>query len=112
MGEMLPYILLAEDDPEDRDLLTGELERQNIFVIFRIVNEGAELLSFLADCTSNDLPALILLDYNMPKLMAPDVLKELSKHSRYKAFQNGYGAPPTARWISKKANNPVPLIIS
>jgi CheY-like chemotaxis protein len=86
MGEILPYILLAEDDPDDRDLLTGELERQNIFVIVRIVNDGAELLSFLADCTSNDLPALILLDYNMPKLTAADVLKELSNRSRYKAI--------------------------
>jgi len=78
-----PYILIADDDPEDRQALFDELARQNPGVTVKHVGGGRELLHFLNECTIYQLPALLVLDYQMPDLSGPQVLQQLSVDDRY-----------------------------
>jgi CheY-like chemotaxis protein len=78
-----PYLLLAEDDPDDLDVLREVLQQENLEIGLVCVNDGQKLIDFLENCSSDELPSLILLDYNMPLVTADQVLDELSRRARY-----------------------------
>jgi len=78
-----PNILIADDDPEDQDLLIEALLHQSPDVIVKSVWNGQEALSYLASCPDMDLPALLLLDFKMPILNAVEVLEQLREDARY-----------------------------
>jgi CheY-like chemotaxis protein len=80
---MLPYILLAEDDPDDRISFVNDFEKQIVFAAVETVNDGQALLDFLSNCRWDKLPSIILIDYKIPCLTAPEILRELSADSRY-----------------------------
>jgi CheY-like chemotaxis protein len=83
MNKDLPYILLADDDPDDREALIQPFVQQNPNVRVVVMGDGQELLNFLGDCPGDALPALILMDYKMPILTAAEVLEELAEDDRY-----------------------------
>jgi CheY-like chemotaxis protein len=78
-----PYILLAEDDPDDQDAFSEAFMRLNPEVPLKIVQDGQELLDFLDACPDARLPAIIVLDYKMPKLTGADVLRYLAVCRRF-----------------------------
>ena len=51
---------------------------------FFFVNNGGEILSALEKLKDDQMPCLIVLDYNMPGLSGADILRELSSNRRYK----------------------------
>jgi CheY-like chemotaxis protein len=53
------------------------------FILF-FVNNGGEILSALGKLNDDQMPCLIVLDYNMPGLNGADILRELSTNERYK----------------------------
>ena len=53
------------------------------FVLF-FVNNGKEILSALEKLKDDQMPCLIVLDYNMPGLNGADILQELGTNERYK----------------------------
>jgi two-component system, response regulator len=75
-------IAVAEDDRDDRELTRdafGEVGTQNPITFF---NDGAELLDYLNECAGNSpgssrLPAMILLDLNMPRVDGRQVLRHI-----------------------------------
>lgn len=72
-------ILVAEDDPDDRLLLKDaftEVGAQNHLVF---VDNGQELIDYLQlkEEHNKNLPALILLDLNMPKKNGMEALREI-----------------------------------
>ena len=81
MEETKPYILIVDDDLEDCRIISQTI---NEFggVNTQTLNHGAELVSFLDK--KSDLPALIILDYNMPVVTGEQVLITLKKHDNYK----------------------------
>jgi len=79
-----PYILIADDDPEDRQVLRDEFMRQNPGIAVKEVGGGRELLEFLDQCLPRQLPAVIVLDYQMKDLNGPEVLLLLSANDRYR----------------------------
>ncbi|HXB91854.1 MAG TPA: response regulator [Puia sp.] len=83
MKEQIPYILLADDDPDDRDALIQPFKRLNPDVPVQCAGDGRELLDFLESCPSAGLPVLILMDYKMPFLTAAEILEKLAGNSRY-----------------------------
>ncbi len=79
------HILLVEDNPDDVDLTIMALEKSNIFNKVKVARNGEEALHMLHDNRGevpNGLPAVILLDLNMPKINGLEVLKEIRSNER------------------------------
>ena len=76
-------ILMADDDPDDRQLTQEALEEGRLINEIRFVEHGEELLEYLrrqgkyADPASSPRPGLILLDLNMPRKDGRAVLKDI-----------------------------------
>ena len=87
---MAKTILLVEDNPDDELLALRALRKNGIQEGITVVRDGAEALDFLfargkyADRTSDQLPAVVLLDLNLPKLNGLEVLKQLRAHDETK----------------------------
>jgi CheY-like chemotaxis protein len=81
-----PLILLADDNPDDQSFIRDALSYVNANVILEIVDDGLELLQHLKVTPQNELPSLIALDYNMPKMNGAEVLEALLKEPRYKTI--------------------------
>lgn len=76
-------ILMADDDPDDRQLTKEALEEGRLINDIRFVENGEEMMEYLrrtgryappAECPR---PGLILLDLNMPRKDGRTVLKEI-----------------------------------
>jgi len=76
-------ILLVEDNPDDRDLTVMALKGSKIANEIDIARDGEEALQYFED-PSRPLPALVLLDLKLPRIMGLDVLKRLRANERTK----------------------------
>jgi two-component system response regulator len=80
------FILLVEDNQDDVDLTLRALAKQNIANDVAVVRDGAEALDFVfargkyAGRDPRELPQLILLDINLPKLSGLQVLRQLREN--------------------------------
>ena len=71
-------ILLVEDDKVDAMTIQRSLETINITNDVDVVNNGEEALQYLRD-SQDELPCIILLDLNMPKMNGIEFLR-IAKH--------------------------------
>jgi two-component system response regulator len=81
------FILIAEDDADDRFLLQSAFEENGYSDTLHFVENGVEVLDFLYTLTTGDgakIPRFILLDLNMPKKDGREVLKEIKQHPALK----------------------------
>ena len=78
------FILLGEDDADDQDMLKEVFASIDTAFVLFFVNNGKEILSALEKLKDDQMPCLIVLDYNMPGLNGADILRELSTNERYK----------------------------
>ena len=76
-------VLLVEDNADDRDLTIMALKGSNIGNEIDIAGDGEEALRYFED-QSRPLPALVLLDLKLPRIMGLDVLKRLRADERTK----------------------------
>jgi two-component system response regulator len=78
------FILIAEDDADDRFLLQSAFEENEFTDTLHFVENGVELIDYLNKllCESEQpvLPDFILLDLNMPKKDGREVLKEIKQN--------------------------------
>jgi CheY-like chemotaxis protein len=78
------FILIAEDDADDRFLLQAAFEENGFTDKLKFVENGVEVLDYLISLkdspVDNHLPRFILLDLNMPKKDGREVLKELKQN--------------------------------
>jgi two-component response regulator ARR-A family len=77
MPELTKIILLADDDPEDQEILEEAILKMEPSAKLQKVDSGKEALDYLLTCSENNLPCLIILDYSMPVLNASEVLEEI-----------------------------------
>lgn len=80
------YILMLEDDPDDRFITQTVFEDNNYDVEIRFLDHGRSVLNHLDHCRRNELPlpALIILDKNVPGKGGMEVLRELKSHREYR----------------------------
>jgi CheY-like chemotaxis protein len=76
-------ILLADDDEVDRMLFKDAFKELKIKSIVHTVNNGTQLMDFLAK-NDADLPHLIFLDLNMPCKNGLECLKEIRSNEKFK----------------------------
>lgn len=76
-------ILMADDDPDDRQMTKEAFVESRLVNDLRFVENGEELMDYLqrrgkyADPGSSPRPGLILLDLNMPRKDGREALKEI-----------------------------------
>ena len=81
-------ILLVEDNPSDIELTKRAFAKSRITNELVVVEDGQEALDYLfcvgtyAARDSNDLPTLVLLDLNLPKVDGLSVLRQIRTDER------------------------------
>jgi len=82
------FILIAEDDADDRFLLQAAFEENGFTDRLQFVENGVEVIEYLNSLKGQGneakYPRFILLDLNMPKKDGREVLKELKQHTDLK----------------------------
>jgi CheY-like chemotaxis protein len=79
-----PTIYLADDDPDDRELLMKAFQLITDRYYLTAVSSGRALIELLSAKSESELPCLIVLDYNMPELNGKKVLEYLQNSVRYR----------------------------
>jgi CheY-like chemotaxis protein len=100
MQKETPYILLAEDDPDDQDAFCEAWGRLNPDVSVKTVSDGKELFEYLDICPEYALPALILIDFKMPLVSGPEALQKL-------AFHPSHSRIPKLVWSSSERSKDI-----
>ncbi len=83
-------ILLVEDNSSDEELTLRALRKSNIMNRVVVARDGAEALDWLfctgvhAQRNPDEVPQVVLLDLNLPKLGGLDVLKAIRTDERTK----------------------------
>jgi len=83
-------VLLVEDNPSDEALTLRALKKNGIANSVDVARDGAEALDYLfrtgihADRSGADLPTVVLLDLNLPKIGGLEVLKRIRADERTK----------------------------
>src|SRR5881628_4187135 len=83
-------ILLVEDNPNDAALTLRALKKNNIMNKVMVVRDGPEALDYLftrgayAGRDPADVPQIVLLDLNLPKIGGLEVLRSIRAEERTK----------------------------
>ncbi len=81
-------LLLVEDNPQDELLTLRALRRANLANRIDVVRDGQQALDYLfregefADRDDPELPTVVLLDINLPRLSGLEVLERLRADTR------------------------------
>lgn len=76
-------ILLTDDDEDDREFFGQAIADLDLNYPVEFCKNGVELLDRLYD-KSTDIPDIIFLDLNMPKLSGIETLKKIREDERFK----------------------------
>ena len=79
-----PVILYAEDDADDFDALRDALLQETDKYKLVQAQNGTEVISFLEDNPSAELPNLIVLDLNMPLMDGKQTLQWLKQQIKFR----------------------------
>jgi len=77
-------ILMIDDDAEDRMLMQEMFDEIGAPNVTHYEESGETALSYLESLPENDLPSVIVLDLNMPKLNGTQILKMLKANKKLK----------------------------
>lgn len=86
-------ILMADDDPDDRELTREAFSEARLANEVRFVTDGVELMDYLhrrgafADPAAAPRPGLILLDLNMPRKDGRECLAEIKADPRLSSIR-------------------------
>lgn len=77
------HIVLADDDPEDMELLEEAIHSIEPAVNIHRFTNGISALNYLLDVDHNPPPCLVVFDYNMPQKNGAQLLLSLAQHPAY-----------------------------
>ena len=76
-------ILLIEDDNDDIELLQNALQDNGVTNQMHVIKDGGLVASYLE--TIQEVPDIIIMDFNLPKVHGRDILKHIKQIDN---FQN------------------------
>lgn len=79
----MKYILFADDDLDDRELLLEAFVSLGKENHIEMVSSGKALLQVLEEKSDNELPSVILVDYNIPDINGAKIIKAIHENKRY-----------------------------
>lgn len=98
MANRFAHILIIEDNPGDVELLEIAFEMNGFEPRVQVAEDGEVALALLTDRAANaDLPDLVLLDLNMPRMTGFEVLEAMQA--------KGFNDIVTVVWTSSLAEN-------
>jgi len=80
-----PPVLLVEDNPDDAELTIRALKRANLKHPVHVADDGQEAIDYLfgtAEQAANGVPALIILDLQLPRVGGLEILKRIRAEER------------------------------
>ena len=77
-------ILIIDDDPEDRMLMQEMFQEIGAADAVHYEDSGETALQYLNKLPKIELPSVIILDLNMPRLNGTQVLRQLKTDERFK----------------------------
>jgi CheY-like chemotaxis protein len=86
-------ILMADDDPDDRQMTREAFEEARLANDLRFVSDGVELMEYLQrrgdynDPASSPRPGILLLDLNMPRKDGREALQEIKADPRLRTIR-------------------------
>ena len=80
------FILIAEDDIDDKEILEEIFESIDPSIQLQFINNGEKLVNYLELVEKEELPCLIILDYNMPDLNGAQILESLQGNEWLKSI--------------------------
>ncbi|RRQ22924.1 response regulator [Thiohalobacter thiocyanaticus] len=82
-------ILLVEDNPDDEALTLHALRKNNLGNTVVVARDGVQALEYLCvdkegqeQMPAGELPAVVLLDLNLPRINGLEVLRRIREHPR------------------------------
>jgi CheY-like chemotaxis protein len=82
-GASLPPILLVEDNPMDLDLTLRAFSKRNFSNQIIVARDGEEALAWLPRWEAGErMPAVVLLDINLPRASGLEVLRAFRAHEQ------------------------------
>lgn len=83
LGHTKKTIFLAEDDIDDQEMLEYAVREVDPFAEIVSITNGRKFIAHLYGMPDDELPSLIVLDYNLPELTGVEIVKLLNQESRY-----------------------------
>jgi CheY-like chemotaxis protein len=77
-------ILIADDDLEDLELIEDAILNAEPAAELHKFTNGLTAIDYLNTSNDNELPQLIVLDYNMPELNGAQLLASMNTQERYR----------------------------
>ncbi len=96
--------LLADDDPEDQEMLEEAILHADPTIKLHMEKNGQQAVQYLESCTDGELPCFIILDYKMPVFNAVEVLERIR-------FQPRLSAIPKVVWSTSNQPEHVRLCL-
>ncbi|HVG42010.1 MAG TPA: response regulator [Chitinophagaceae bacterium] len=84
MGKRNHYILLVDDDQDDRLFMELSFKEIGWSKGVTYLTSGEAAIQYLNSVTPSKYPSLIVLDYNMPKMNGGTTLTYLKTHDQFK----------------------------
>ena len=76
-------ILLAEDDIDDQELFADALSEIDPSINLVSFTSGRKILNHLENLEDDEIPEMIILDYNIPEINGAEILRKLEEDRRY-----------------------------